>query len=183
MHRHLGHLSFFVLRSMLPFIFSKEFVVLFKCLNAIYVNLKSIIMPHILRVIQKVFTLLIWFILTFGGLHRTLVYLVFDSLSLLLMTIPMLYGFSSWKKNLWFLPYKRSQSNVYVLICGYTKKNSHLLGMAQTLPNALNLIGEAIIIVVYHINRLPSRILDGLSPIEFMSSFFPSIPFLSSFHS
>jgi len=39
-----------------------------------YVNLQSIIVPHILPVIQKEFILLIWFILMFESLYQTLVY-------------------------------------------------------------------------------------------------------------
>jgi len=43
--------------------------------------------------------------------------------------------------------------------------------------------GEAVLTAAYLINRVPSRVLDGQSPIEFISSFFPSVPFLSSLHS
>jgi len=75
-----------------------------------YVSLQITIVPRIFLVIQKMFILLIWFILMFGGTHQTLVYLVLNDLSLLLMNVPMPNEFSSWKKNMKFLLYLSSFS-------------------------------------------------------------------------
>jgi len=66
------------------------------------------------------------------------------------------------------------------------RKNRHLLEVTRTLLFQMNVPksywGEAVFTAAYLINRLSSRVLDGKSSIEFISSFFPSVSFLSNFH-
>ncbi|RDX72447.1 hypothetical protein CR513_48069, partial [Mucuna pruriens] len=61
-------------------------------------------------------------------------------------------------------------------------KNRHLLEVARALlfqmsvPNVY--WGEVVLTVTYLINRLPTRVLNGISPIKHMLSFFPSSPLI-----
>src|ERR1044072_2434122 len=43
--------------------------------------------------------------------------------------------------------------------------------------------GEAVLTSAYLINRLPSRVLSGVSPVQAMTSFFPSVPIMSCLQS
>ena len=44
-------------------------------------------------------------------------------------------------------------------------------------------LGDMVLTVAYLINRLPLWVIDGLSPIEPISSFILFVPFLASLHS
>ncbi|RDX68739.1 hypothetical protein CR513_52235, partial [Mucuna pruriens] len=64
------------------------------------------------------------------------------------------------------------------------RKNHHLLEVAKALffqMFVLNVYwGEVVIIATYLINRLLTRVLNGISPIKHMLSFFPSSPLMLS---
>jgi len=63
------------------------------------------------------------------------------------------------------------------------RKNRHLLEVTRTLlfqtfvPKSC--WGEAVLTATYLINRLPSRVLEGVTPIQLMTIFYPSIPMLN----
>jgi len=64
------------------------------------------------------------------------------------------------------------------------RKNRHLLEVTRALlfqtfvPRSY--WGEAVLTATYLINRLPSRVLEGVTPIQLMTTFYPSIPMLTS---
>ncbi|XP_029129864.1 uncharacterized protein LOC109816369 isoform X2 [Cajanus cajan] len=64
------------------------------------------------------------------------------------------------------------------------RKNRHLLEVTRALLFQMsvpkNYWGEAVLTATYLINRLPTRILNGISPIESLLSFVPSCPLISS---
>jgi len=61
------------------------------------------------------------------------------------------------------------------------RKNRHLLKVIQH-GHFFSKCMSVNLITVYLISQLPPRVLNGLSLIKSMSSFFPSIPFLSNLH-
>jgi len=64
------------------------------------------------------------------------------------------------------------------------RKNRHLLEVTRALlfqtyvPRSY--WGEAVLTATYLINRLSSRVLEGVTPIQLMTTFYPSIPMLTS---
>ena len=64
------------------------------------------------------------------------------------------------------------------------RKNRHLLEVVRALLFQMSVPkfywGETVLTAAYLINRLPSRILYGLSPVQSLTSFFPSVPILTS---
>lgn len=48
----------------------------------------------------------------------------------------------------------------------------------MSVPN--HVLGEVVFIALYLINKLPSQILSGNNPIQFLPNFFPSVPLMSS---
>nr|KYP54934.1 Retrovirus-related Pol polyprotein from transposon TNT 1-94 [Cajanus cajan] len=67
------------------------------------------------------------------------------------------------------------------------RKNRHLLEVTRALLFQMSVPksywGEAVLTATYLINRLPSRVLDGVSPVQVMTSFYPSIPIMTSLQS
>ncbi|XP_068475998.1 myosin-15-like isoform X2 [Phaseolus vulgaris] len=64
------------------------------------------------------------------------------------------------------------------------RKNRHLLEVTRALLFQTSVPrsywGEAVLTATYLINRLPSRVLEGVTPIQVMTTFYPSIPMLNS---
>ncbi|KAL2320148.1 hypothetical protein Fmac_029117 [Flemingia macrophylla] len=64
------------------------------------------------------------------------------------------------------------------------RKNRHLLEVTRALLFQMSVPksywGEAVLTATYLINRLPSRILDGVSPVQLMTTFYPSIPIMTT---
>ncbi|KOM56062.1 hypothetical protein LR48_Vigan10g195400 [Vigna angularis] len=64
------------------------------------------------------------------------------------------------------------------------RKNRHLLEVTRALLFQMSVPkiywGEAVLTATYLINRLPTRVLNGISPIESLLSFVPSSPLISS---
>ncbi|RDX97468.1 hypothetical protein CR513_19755, partial [Mucuna pruriens] len=94
--------------------------------------------------------------------------------------------------NLEFSKFLKDNGVVHELTCVNTpqqngvaeRKNRHLLEVARALlfqmyvPNVY--WGEVVLTAAYLINRLPTRVLNGISPIKHMLSFFPSSPLILS---
>ncbi|RDX90909.1 hypothetical protein CR513_27180, partial [Mucuna pruriens] len=94
--------------------------------------------------------------------------------------------------NLEFSKFLKDNGVVHELTCVNTpqqngiaeRKNRHLLEVARALlfqmfvPNVY--WGEAVLTATYLINRLPTRVLNSISPIKHMLSFFPSSPLMLS---
>ncbi|RDX99335.1 hypothetical protein CR513_17622, partial [Mucuna pruriens] len=94
--------------------------------------------------------------------------------------------------NLEFSKFLKDNGVVHELTCVNTpqqngiveRKNRHLLEVARALlfqmsvPNVY--WGEAVLTATYLINRLPTQVLNGISPIKHMLSFFPSSPLMLS---
>ena len=63
------------------------------------------------------------------------------------------------------------------------RKNRHLLEVTRALLFQTSVPrsywGEAVLTATYLINRLPSRVLEGVTPIQLMTIFYPSIPMLN----
>ena len=64
------------------------------------------------------------------------------------------------------------------------RKNRHLLEITRALRFQMNVPkfywGEVVLTSAYLINRLPSRVLSGVSPVQVLTRFFPSVPIMSS---
>ncbi|XP_016168907.1 uncharacterized protein LOC107611507 [Arachis ipaensis] len=64
------------------------------------------------------------------------------------------------------------------------RKNRHLLEVTRALLFQTSVPksywGEAVLTATYLINRLPSQVLDSVSPIQFLTKIYPSIPIMSS---
>ncbi|RDY07811.1 hypothetical protein CR513_08019, partial [Mucuna pruriens] len=94
--------------------------------------------------------------------------------------------------NLEFSKFLKDNGVVHELTCVNTpqqngvaeRKNSHLLEVARTLLFQMSVTnvywGEAVLNTTYLINRLPTRVLNGISQIKHMLSFFPSSPLMLS---
>ncbi|RDX97959.1 hypothetical protein CR513_19193, partial [Mucuna pruriens] len=94
--------------------------------------------------------------------------------------------------NLEFSKFFKDNGVVHELTCVNTsqqngvakRKNRHLLEVARALlfqmsvPNVY--WGEAVLTAAYLINRLPTQVLNSISPIKHMLSFFPSSPLMLS---
>ena len=92
--------------------------------------------------------------------------------------------------NLEFSKFLKDNGVVHELTCVNTpqqngvakRKNRHLLEVARALlfqmsvPNVY--WGEAVLTATYLINRLPTRVLNGISSIKHVLSFFPSSPLM-----
>ena len=67
------------------------------------------------------------------------------------------------------------------------RKNRHLLEVTRALLFQMSVPksywGEAVLTATYLINRLPSRVLDGVSPVQLLTTFYPSIPIMTSLQS
>ena len=59
------------------------------------------------------------------------------------------------------------------------RKNRHLLEVARALLFQMfipkSYWGEVVLTATYLINRLPSRVLNGVSPTQLMTTFYPSV--------
>ena len=64
------------------------------------------------------------------------------------------------------------------------RKNHHLLEVTRALLFQMSVPssywGEAVLTTAYLINRIPSRILGNVSPMQLMMSHFPSAPIMQS---
>ncbi|RDX89132.1 hypothetical protein CR513_29178, partial [Mucuna pruriens] len=94
--------------------------------------------------------------------------------------------------NLEFFKFLKDNGVVHELTCMNTpqkngvaeRKHRHLLEVARALlfqmsvPNVY--WGEVVLSATYLINRLPTRVLNNISPIKHMLSFFPSSPLMLS---
>src|ERR1051325_1789273 len=64
------------------------------------------------------------------------------------------------------------------------RKNRHLLKITRALRFQMDVPkfdwGEAVLTSAYLINRLPSRVLSGVSHVQDLTQFFPSVPIMSS---
>ncbi|RDX84845.1 hypothetical protein CR513_34043, partial [Mucuna pruriens] len=177
-HKRLGYPLFELLKAMFPHLFTKESV---ESLSVIFASFQSTIVQHFLLVIIKVLNLLTSFILICGGQLVTL------------------YQGTKWFVSLWsdndtefvnleFSNFLKDNGVVHELTCVNTpqqngvaeRKNHHLLEVARALifqmsvPNVY--WGEVVLTATYLINRLPTQVLNGISPIKHMLSFFPSSP-------
>ncbi|RDX79061.1 hypothetical protein CR513_40562, partial [Mucuna pruriens] len=88
--------------------------------------------------------------------------------------------------NLEFSKFLKNDGVVHELTCENTpkqngvaeRKNCHLFEVARTLLFQVSIAnvywGEAILTATYLINRLPIRVLNGISPIKYILSFSPS---------
>jgi len=67
------------------------------------------------------------------------------------------------------------------------RKNRHLLEVARALLFQMfipkSYWGEVVLTATYLINRLPSRVLNGVSPTQLMTTFYPSVPIMTSLQS
>ncbi|RDY03703.1 hypothetical protein CR513_12680, partial [Mucuna pruriens] len=94
--------------------------------------------------------------------------------------------------NLEFSKFLKDNGVVHELTCVNTpqqnriakRKNRHLLEVARALSFQMSIPnvywGEAILTTTYLINRLPTHILNDISPIKHMLSFFPNTPLMLS---
>ncbi|RDX84124.1 hypothetical protein CR513_34877, partial [Mucuna pruriens] len=171
-------------------------------LSVMFVNFQSTIVQHFLLVIIiKVLNLLTLFILMCGcqlvtlyrglsGLYRllmiVLVYQIFIDFFYFIKnqfdkSIKRLQSDNDTKfVNLEFFKFPKDNGVVHELTCvntpqqnGVAKtKNHHLLEVAKAL--LFQMFGEIALTTTYLINRLPTRVLNGISSIKHMLSFFPS---------
>jgi transposase InsO family protein len=67
------------------------------------------------------------------------------------------------------------------------RKNRHLLEVARAILFQMSVPksywGEAVLTATYLINRVSSRVIDNVSPIQFLISRFPSVPILQNLES
>ncbi|RDX67605.1 hypothetical protein CR513_53499, partial [Mucuna pruriens] len=94
--------------------------------------------------------------------------------------------------NLEFSKFLKDNGMVHQLTCVNTpqqngvaeRKNRHLLEVARVLLFQMSVSnvywGEVVLTATYLINRLPTRVLNGISPIKHILSFFPSSPLMLS---
>ncbi|RDX69464.1 hypothetical protein CR513_51414, partial [Mucuna pruriens] len=92
--------------------------------------------------------------------------------------------------NLEFSKFLKDNRMVHELTCVNTpqqngvaeKKNRHLIKVARALLSQMSVPnvywGETVLTTTYLINRLPTQVLNGISPIKHMLSFFPSSPLM-----
>ena len=94
-----------------------------------------------------------------------------------------------------FSTFLKDKGVIHELTCVHTpqqngvaeRRNRHLLEVARTLLFQMSVPksywGEAVLTAAYLINRLPSSILNGVSPVQLMNSFFPTVPIMTSLQS
>nr|KYP62136.1 Retrovirus-related Pol polyprotein from transposon TNT 1-94 [Cajanus cajan] len=176
-HKRLGHPSFNLIKSLFPHLFTKESIESFNCdicqlskhHRASYpISNKKSISPFDLkffRLVQNQFGKNIKRIRSDNGTEYV---------------------------NHEFLNFLSHNGIVHELTCVNTpqqngvaeRKNRHLLEVTRALLFQMfvpkNYWGEAVLTATYLINKLPTRILNGISPIESLLSFIPSSSLISS---